>query len=64
MALSLYHKPSGFTLIEIMIVISMIAILLSTGIFPYSYYMERARVEKTVDKISQEWIIAHQNIRG
>jgi hypothetical protein len=26
--------------------------------------MERARVEKTVDKISQEWIIAHQNIRG
>lgn len=55
---------AGFTLVEIMIVISMIAILLSIGLFPYSYYMERARVEKTVDKISQEWIIAHQNIRG
>jgi prepilin-type N-terminal cleavage/methylation domain-containing protein len=64
MPISLSRKSSGFTLVEIMIVISMIAILLSIGLFPYSYYMERARVEKTVDKISQEWIIAHQNIRG
>lgn len=41
----------------------MIAILLWSGIFPYMYYMDRARVEKTIDSISQEWIIAHQNIR-
>ncbi len=46
-----------------MIVISMIALLLGSGIFPYMYYMDRARVEKTIDAISQEWIIAHQNIR-
>ena len=46
-----------------MIVISMIALLLWSGIFPYMYYMDRARVEKTIDAISQEWIMAHQNIR-
>lgn len=58
------HTSRGFTLVELMIVIAMIALLLWSGIFPYSFYMERARVEKTLDKISQEWIIAHQDIRG
>ncbi len=53
-----------FTLFEIMIVIAMILILLGSGLYPYSYYMERARAEKTMDKISQEWILAHQAIRG
>ncbi len=58
-------SPSGwFTLIEIMIVIAMILIILSTSIFPFAYYMERARVEKTTDKIAGEWIITHQDIRG
>ena len=59
----LSHTSRGFTLIELMIVIAMIAMLLWSGIFPYEFYMQRARVEKTIDKISQEWIIAHQDIR-
>lgn len=46
-----------------MIVIAMMAILIGSGIFPYAYYMDRARVEKTIDTISQEWIIAHQKIK-
>lgn len=58
-----FHSSRGFTLFELMIVMSMIALLLWSGIFPYMYYMDRARVEKTIDTISQEWIIAHQNIR-
>ncbi len=57
------NSSRGFTLFELMIVMSMIALLLWSGIFPYMYYMDRARVEKTIDAISQEWIIAHQNIR-
>jgi prepilin-type N-terminal cleavage/methylation domain-containing protein len=57
-------RTSGFTLIEIMIVIAMIVILLGTSIFPYSYYMKRARLEKTLDAVSAEWIIAHQDIRS
>ena len=47
-----------------MIVIAMILILLGSGLYPYSYYMERARAEKTMDKVSQEWILAHEAIRG
>lgn len=57
------RNSSGFTLIELMIVIAMMAILIGSGIFPYAYYMDRARVEKTIDTISQEWIIAHQKIK-
>ncbi len=57
------HSSRGFTLFELMIVIAMIALLLWSSIFPYTYYMDRARVEKTIDAISQNWIIAHQDIR-
>jgi hypothetical protein len=57
-------NTSAFTLIELMIVIAMVIILVWASIFPYTYYMDRARVEKTIDAISQEWVIAHQKIRG
>lgn len=57
-------NQKGFTLIELMIVISIIISLLAIGFFPYSYYMERAQVESTVDMISQEWILAHRAVRN
>lgn len=59
------HKyKKGFTLIELMIVISVIVILTSIGFFPFSYYLERARVEKNIDSLSQEWLILHEDIRN
>ncbi len=47
-----------------MIVISMIMILMSIGMIPYGYYMDRAQVEKTIDGVTQEWVIAHNNVRN
>jgi type II secretory pathway pseudopilin PulG len=47
-----------------MIVITMIIILMSITLFPYSYYMDRARVEKNIDMIAQEWVLAHNDIRN
>lgn len=47
-----------------MIVIAMIAMFVSMSVLPYNYYMDRARVEKTLDTLSQEWIVAHQKIRS
>ena len=62
---SLYlSKKSGFTLIELMIVMTIIIVLLGIGFFPYSYYMERARVEAAIDRVGQEWIIAHESVRN
>lgn len=47
-----------------MIVISMIAILMSISLFPYHFYMDRARVEWQVDALSQEWILAHNEVKN
>ncbi len=55
---------SGFTLIELMIVMAIIIILFSITLFPYDFYMERARVEKESDMISQEWILQHNAVRN
>lgn len=57
-------RTSGFTLAEIMIVLAMIGILFSISLFPYQYYMDRYRVEKNMDMISQEWILAHSDIKN
>lgn len=47
-----------------MIVIAMIMILMSIGMVPYGYYMDRAQVEKTIDGITQEWVLAHNSVRN
>lgn len=47
-----------------MIVIAMILILMSISLFPYGFYMDRARVEKNIDMIAQEWVLAHNDVRN
>jgi prepilin-type N-terminal cleavage/methylation domain-containing protein len=42
-------KTSGFTLIEMIIVMAIISILLGIGMFPYGYYMQRAYTERAAD---------------
>ena len=42
----------------------MMMILMSIGMIPYGYYMDRAQVEKTLDMVSQEWILAHNSVRN
>jgi prepilin-type N-terminal cleavage/methylation domain-containing protein len=54
---------NGFTLIEMMIVISIIVILLGIAMFPYRYYMQRWYTERAADGIAQEWVLAHRAIR-
>lgn len=46
------------------IVITMIGILLSIGTIPYNYYMDRSRVERTIDQIAQEWVLAHNSVKN
>ena len=55
---------SGFTLVEIMIVITLVVILMGIALFPYDYYMDRSRVEKNIDMVAQEWILAHNDIKN
>jgi prepilin-type N-terminal cleavage/methylation domain-containing protein len=57
-------KTSGFTLIEMIIVMSIIMILLGIGMFPYGYYMQRAYTERSADGLAQEWVLAHKSIRS
>jgi prepilin-type N-terminal cleavage/methylation domain-containing protein len=57
------NTTSGFTLVEMMIVISIIVILLGIAMFPYRYYMQRGYVERAADGIAQEWVLAHRAIR-
>lgn len=58
------RNTSGFTLIELMIVISMMLILFGISLFPYNFYMDRARVENSMDIVRQEWILAHNDIKN
>ena len=58
------QSTSGFTLMEMIIVITMIGILLSMGTIPYNYYMDRSRVERTIDQIAQEWVLAHNSVKN
>lgn len=57
------NNTSGFTLVEMMIVISIIVILLGIAMFPYRYYMQRGYTERAADGIAQEWVLAHRAIR-
>ena len=49
---------------ELMIVMVIIVILMSITVFPYSFYMDRYRVEKNFDMLSQEWILAHNDVKN
>jgi prepilin-type N-terminal cleavage/methylation domain-containing protein len=58
----LSHK--GFTLIEMMLVISIIVFLIALSVFPYVYSMKRSYVEKSRDTLGQEWILAHKAVKN
>ena len=55
---------SGFTLVEIMIVVAVIGILMGIGMFPYMEYMKREALSASVDTVAQEWILAHKVVRN
>lgn len=54
----------GFTLMEVLIVLSIIGIIMTIGILPYWEYMKQARLINGVDLVSQEWILAHKEVRN
>lgn len=60
----LNQKTSGFTLIELVIVMTIMIILLGISMFPYGYYMQRSYTERAGDWLGQEWILAHKAVRG
>lgn len=60
----LHSRKSGFTLMELMIVMAIIGILMIFGLLPYKDYMDRAELSNNIDTISQEWILAHKEIRN
>lgn len=47
-----------------MIVIAVILVLFSIWVVPYNIYMDRSRVEQTVDAIAQKWTLAHTDVRN
>ncbi len=62
--LSVIKNTKAFTLVELMIVVSIIMTLMGLVFFPYSYYMQRAYVENSIDIVGQKWILAHKDIRN
>jgi prepilin-type N-terminal cleavage/methylation domain-containing protein len=54
----------GFTLIELVVVISIMVTLLSMGFFPFRYYAERAKLERNLDMLSQEWRAAQEEVKN
>jgi competence protein ComGF len=61
---SLVQNTRAFTLLELMIVVSIIMTLMGLVLFPYNYYMQRAYVENSIDIVGQKWILAHKDIRN
>lgn len=59
----IFKFTSGFTLIEMIVVISIIMILFGISMFPYRFYMQRAYTERAADGLAQEWVLAHKAIR-
>lgn len=60
----LQHSRKGFTMIELMIVVTIIGILMGISVFPYGDYMKRARLSNNIDTIAQEWILSHKQVRN
>lgn len=58
------HSRAGFTLIEMLVVLTIIGILMGISMFPYGVFMERARLSNSIDAISQGWILAHKEVRN
>ena len=51
MSFAFHSKHRGFTLVEIMIVISIILTLAGLSLFPYGYYMQRSYVNQSIDML-------------
>lgn len=47
------RKQSGFTLIELMIVVAIIAILAAISISTYRFYVARSQVTRVMGEVSQ-----------
>lgn len=60
----LHTVRRGFTMAELMIVIAIIGIIMGIGILPYGEYMRQATLSSNVDIITQEWILAHKEVRN
>ncbi len=58
------HSRAGFTLMEMLIVLTIIGILMGLSILPYGVFMERARLSNSIDTIAQSWILAHKEVRN
>ena len=58
------YNIKWFTLAELMIVVSILMTLMWLVLFPYTYYMQRAYVENSIDTVWQKWILAHKDIRN
>lgn len=61
---SYQSTKTGFTLIEMIIVMAIIMILLGIAMFPYGYYMQRSYTERASDGFAQEWVLSHKAIRS
>lgn len=54
----------AFTLFELMIVLAIMAIVLTIGLFPYADILERVALSNSADLVAQEWILAHKEVRN
>lgn len=49
---------------EMLVVLTIIGLLMGLSVLPYGDFMNRARLSNAVDHISQEWILAHKEVRN
>lgn len=60
----LLHSRSGFTLLEMVIVLAIVAMLMTVGMFPYGDYLRREALTIAADTTANEWIMGHKEIRN